>query len=276
MKAVFWGVRGSTPSPGADTVRYGGNTSCVELRLPGGELVILDTGTGIRLLGQKLLKEPGPVKGTIFFSHFHWDHIQGLPFFRPAYIKGNEFRMVGRPVDEKTIQEILASQMNSINFPVSFDYMSADFRFHPVTDGKMEVGSTKVKFIQANHTSRCLAPRFEAGRRSFIYLTDNELEKSSPTPFSDFVQFCEGVDVLVHDAQYSPETYAPHQGWGHSSWKSAIQLAKEAKVKRIYLYHHDPETTDEIVEDIVKKSQAFAGRNGPKVYAAQEGLEIDV
>ena len=275
MKAVFWGVRGSTPSPGSSTLRYGGNTSCVEVRLPGGGLVILDSGTGIRLLGKKLLQEPGPVKATVIFSHFHWDHIQGFPFFRPAFVKGNEFSLVGSPKEHKSIREVLANQMNSVNFPVNFDYMSATFKFHEVKEMKTEIGAAKVSFLYANHTSECLASRFEAKGRTLIYMTDNELEKSTPTPFKKFVKFCEGADVLIHDAQYTPETYGPHQGWGHSSWESVIRLAREASVKNLYLYHHDPETSDTLLEEILQKSQGSAAGSGVSVFAAQEGLEIE-
>lgn len=274
MKAVFWGVRGSTPAPGASTVQYGGNTSCIELRLARGDVVILDSGTGIRQLGQKLLQESGPVKATIIFSHFHWDHIQGFPFFRPAFVKGTELTLVGKPTATTKIRDILAGQMDSVYFPVDFGYMSATFRYYPVTEMDMEIGSTQVKFIETNHTSKCLAARFDEDGRSLIYMTDNELEKNTPTTFREFVKFCRGADILVHDAQYTPETYRGHEGWGHSTWESVIRLAKEADVKELYLYHHDPDSTDSHVKKILRDSRASSAGGRLKIHAAREGLEL--
>ena len=279
MKVVFWGVRGSTPAPGQTTVRYGGNTSCMELRLGGGELIICDAGTGIRPLGLKLLREGEgePTKGYIFFSHFHWDHIQGFPFFRPAFVKGNEFTLIGAPPGDETIQEILVRQMNSVNFPVNFQYLSADFHYQPVSNNvSMEIGATHVRFIEVNHTSRCAAVRFEEKGKTLVYMTDNELERSSPTPFRNFVNFCDGADVLIHDAQYTPETYGGHEGWGHSSWQSVIRLAMEAGVKRLYLYHHDPESDDSEVDEILVRAKSSAGDRGLEIFAAHERMEISI
>ena len=274
MKAKFWGVRGSTPAPGRETTRCGGNTSCVELRLAAGDLVILDAGTGIRKLGQRLIAGKDPVRATLFFSHFHWDHIQGLPFFRPAFNKESELTVIGGPTDNNSIRDILSGQMASVYFPVNFGYMNAEFHFKPVSEKETEIGGARVRFIEANHTSRCISARFEEDGQAFVYMTDNELEKDSPTSFDRFVEFCAGADALIHDAQYTPETYGIHEGWGHSSTEDVVRLAKEAGVKNLYLYHHDPDSTDDRIDKILLEARKYAGEKGPKVFAAREGLEV--
>jgi phosphoribosyl 1,2-cyclic phosphodiesterase len=276
MQITFWGVRGSIPTPGPSTVEIGGNTSCIEVRA-GKTLIILDGGTGMRPLGQKLIAEM-PLEAHVFFSHVHWDHIQGFPFFAPAFIPGNVFHLYGGNDYTGTIDHVLAGQMENPNFPVHLAEMGAKMNFAGVRDGQaLEVGPDKVlvRCARGNHPQGVWAYRIEHGGRSMVYATDTE-HYSIVDPH--LMKLAAGADVLIHDAQYTPDEYAgksgtggPKTGWGHSTYVAACEIAKAAGVKRLVLFHHDPGQSDAAVRDKERRARELF----PDAIAAYEGLTLE-
>jgi phosphoribosyl 1,2-cyclic phosphodiesterase len=286
MKLTFWGVRGSIPTPGKHTVRYGGNTPCLELRLDDDRLLIFDAGTGIRSFGDYLINSGESVKAHLFISHPHWDHIQGFPFFKPAFIPGNELSIIGTERSEKSLSEIISEQMNRIYFPVQLHDLKAKIKFIPITDeGEMKVHDALVKMIYVNHPGFALGYRVEYKGRTLIYISDNEpfdnataammnnfepsvrerfIKAGTNDPNQRIIDFCQGADVLIHDSTYTPEEYIDRVGWGHSDYLFSLRLAAEANVRRLYLFHHDQNHSDEKVDDILKKCKKELRSRGYK------------
>ena len=276
----FWGVRGSIPTPGPATVEIGGNTSCVEVRA-GGRLLIFDGGTGLRNLGNSLLKQM-PIEAWIFFSHVHWDHIQGFPFFTPAFVRGNTFHLHGGRKVSGTLESALAGQMENPSFPVHLTEMGAKMTFNDLYEGEvMEIpangGGGKVVITNArgNHPDGVLAYRVDFGGKSIMYATDTEHYAVIDPKLSKLAQGC---DLLIYDAQYTPEEYTgdggglPKLGWGHSTFVEAVKLAKHAGVKQLVLYHHDPAQDDASVREKERRARELF----PNCQAAFEGLSIRV
>ena len=288
VKLRFWGVRGSIPSPGLHTSFYGGNTSCVELKAAG-ETLILDAGSGIRPLGDALIHESdgSPLNLHLLFSHTHWDHIQGFPFFRPAYQPANRIRLVGYSGVRHDLEAVLNAQMELPYFPVSMSDMMADVEVVQV-DETFECGSVKVRAFFTNHPGKCCGFRMMTRSGDVAYVPDNELNKAglaAHMPREDAKHFRErflgeirGARVLIHDSQYTREEYVDRVGWGHSSLEDVVQVAAEAEVERLILFHHDPVRTDEGVNALVAMARALVEANGWKlrVDAAREGLEISL
>lgn len=278
MKIRFWGTRGSIPSPGADTVRYGGNTSCVEVRPDAGNgLIIIDAGSGIRKLGLELSQQSGPIDATLLLSHSHWDHIQGFPFFKPGFDPQNSFSIIGGA--HRKLERILSNQMEWVYFPVAFDSMGAAMEFEELHGGQTVFhGNVTIRTIETNHNIYCLGFRIEEGGKSVVYLSDNELALCSEpeqTSFGDFVHFSRGTDLLIHDAQYTEEEYLSHTRWGHSTYTQAFQLAREAGVRRLAFFHHDPEATDEMLDERVRRFRAeLSSGDDLELLCATEGQEI--
>ncbi len=273
MKIRFWGVRGSIASPGKETAGVGGNTSCVEI-VAGDTRLICDAGTGMRRLGERLVQE-GPSEMTLLLSHLHWDHIQGLPFFLPAYVPGNRIAVIGRPTAEMSLREALEDQMKAPHFPVRFGDLGAEVGFHHVSPGQAtHVGRSVVRAAQGNHPGGVTAYRIEYGGRSVVYATDTE-HYSCVDP--SLLALARGADVLIYDAQYTPEEYAglvgrSKVGWGHSTWEAAATLAEEAGVGELVLFHHDPQRTDEGVAEVERLTRArFAS-----TVAAREGMTLSL
>lgn len=272
----FWGVRGSIPTPGPSTVKVGGNTSCVEVRC-GDKLFIFDAGTGIRVLGNNLLSEL-PVKAYLFFSHVHWDHIQGFPFFTPGFIKGNRFELFGASYVTNTLEETLAGQMNYPNFPVTLKAMASEMIFHNITDGDIiRLGSVKIIARALYHPGGNLGYRVEFNNKIITYATDTEPLSLGEFP-QGLLEISQDSDLLIHDAQYLPEEYLgekdspPKIGWGHSTYVHAIEVAKRCNVKRLVLFHHDPSHDDITIERIEKEAQNLF----PQTIAARESLQINL
>jgi phosphoribosyl 1,2-cyclic phosphodiesterase len=271
MQVKFWGVRGSTPTPQAENLRYGGNTSCVEVRV-GDQIYIFDCGTGFRVLGRELEREFGdrPFAAHIFVSHFHWDHIQGMPFFRPLYESPHSrfsFHSSGRT---RGIQQVMAEQMASPYFPVDLGMMRAKRDFWNIENGCIDMeDGIKIKTQWLNHPQGCLGFRVETKDGVLVYATDNE---PGDAEFDKGVRkLAEGADLLIYDAQYLPEDYASRRrGWGHSHWREAVNVAMESGTKELILYHHDPDHTDAIVDKVVADARNYY----PRVRAAAEGMEI--
>ena len=292
----LWGVRGSIPVPGKSTVRYGGNTSCVEVRADG-EIIILDAGSGIRLLGLALDKEFGPrsMKLTLLISHTHWDHIQGLPFFSPAYNQKNLIRVLGYEGARAGLAKILASQMETPFFPVSLRQLPSHLAIEELKEMEFQVGTVEVRSKFANHPGICVGYRLATSSGSIAYFPDNEpyeelklllvsrdgISEDEARNFAaaerrKMVDFLEGCDLAIMDTQYTDEEYAKHIGWGHSSVDSVVSLALDANVGRLLLFHHDPNHDDQMIDKMVEHARAFVESSGKplEVEAAREGAEI--
>ncbi len=290
----FWGVRGSIPTPGPSTSRYGGNTPCLQLFYDDEKFFILDAGSGIRELGQHLMKQGKSVNSHIFISHMHWDHIQGIPFFVPAYIPGNHFVFHGAQEADLSLEDILADQMNPVNFPVQIDEMSSKFDFEPMYEGEYTFDDIKVEAIYLNHPGYALGYKFHVNGKSVVYISDNEPYAVHPAVPHDtdnpdeitFVEdgnkrllnFAKDVDIFIHDAQYTPEEYKTKIKWGHSPFDYTVKVALGAKVKTLVMFHHDPLHDDAFVDSMVESAKKISWQEGSnmRILGAQEGMELSL
>jgi phosphoribosyl 1,2-cyclic phosphodiesterase len=270
----FWGVRGSIACPGAETVRYGGNTPCIEMRV-NGQRLIFDGGTGLRVLGQSLLAQM-PVEAHMFFTHSHWDHIQGFPFFTPAFIKGNCFHIYGAIAPNgSTVEQRLNDQMLHPNFPVPLQIMGADLRFYDVEVGKpIEIGDVVIEAAPLNHPGEAVGYRVSWQDYAVAYVTDTE---HFPDRIDESVLWlARQADVLIYDATYTDEEYyspkSSKVGWGHSTWQEAVKVAEAAGVKKLVIFHHDPLHNDDHLDQIGEQ----VARVFPNSLMAWEGLEIQL
>jgi phosphoribosyl 1,2-cyclic phosphodiesterase/CheY-like chemotaxis protein len=292
----FWGVRGSIPVPGPATIGYGGNTTCVEIRT-GGEIIILDAGSGIRELGLSLEREfgPAPINVTLLLTHTHWDHIQGLPFFLPAYKAKNSIRVLGYEGARAGLATILAAQMEVPFFPVSWKDLPGTIKIHELKKMDFSVGNVKVHAKFVNHPGICAGYRLFTKEGSVAFLPDNEpfeplklrlAERDGTHPNkaraqaaierSKLVEFLKDTDILILDAQYTDEKYMEHIGWGHGALSRVVSLALEARAKKLFLFHHDPAHDDQKIEEMVERARFLVAESGRKleVEAAREGAEI--
>ena len=288
LTLTFWGTRGSIPSPGPNTVRYGGNTPCVELRTDEDWLIILDAGTGIRELGRALLDrvDGGPIAGDIFLTHAHWDHIQGIPFFGPLFKKGNHFTIWGSKSLQTSIDQVVRDQMSPVVFPVSFEELQARIDFQELAEERRQGNGYEVAAMGVRHPGGALGYRFTTGNadgRALVYVSDNELSVEAryddpPRWREKLVSFVRGASVLVHDTMYTATEYRSFVGWGHSTHEQAVELALDAEVERLVLFHHRPERSDDEVDRCVESCRALVARRGRhlEVLAAAEGMSLKV
>ena len=291
VKVRFWGTRGSVPVPGATTLRYGGNTSCVEARTRGGTLLILDSGTGMRALGESLLREGAEaetgIHGHILLSHTHWDHIQGFPFFVPVFVPGNLFTIYAPANSDKSLENVLAGQMSYTYFPVELEHLESGIRFVDQPEETFYVADVKITTQHLNHSSLCLGYRLESGESSVVYCTDHEPFSARPRDATGqlvdprdrrHLQFVAGADLLIHDAQYTDAEFQEKVGWGHSPLEHVVDLAVEGNVRRLALFHHDPTHDDSFIDAMVAQCRERIAALGAtvEVFAAAEGLEVDV
>ena len=292
----FWGVRGSIPVPGASTIGYGGNTTCVEVRSDS-EIIVLDAGSGIRELGIALDKEFGtaPLKLTLLLTHTHWDHIQGLPFFRPAYRRKNSIRVLGYEGARAGLASILAAQMEIPFFPVSWRDLPSTIKVEELKTMEFSIGKVRVRAKILNHPGVCAGYRLFTREGSIAFLPDNEpfeplklklaardgihLEKAraqAAVERSKLVEFLKHADVLILDAQYTDEKYLEHIGWGHGALSRVVSLALEARVGKLFLFHHDPEHDDHKIDEMLEAARLLVVESGRslQVEAAREGAEV--
>ena len=277
MEVTFWGTRGTVPVPGPETVRYGGNTTCVSIRTNAGQLLILDAGTGIRNLGKSLAVRHNTESATLFLSHSHWDHIQGFPLFAPAYDERFSLTILGCPSHRTRLQEILARQQDTSVFPIPLDALHANIEIGDYCMGWADLDRVRICSVPLIHPGGSCGFRIEEDNRTVVFMTDNELPERGPD-WERFVGYCHGADLLIHDAQYTDNELAAHRGWGHSSMSQAVELAVEAGVKRLALFHHDPDRTEDALDELVAASnEALASKgSGLRVFAASEGETVTV
>lgn len=275
MEIKLWGTRGSIPAPGSKTLEFGGNTTCVEIIPEAGGRIVIDAGTGLRLLGGHLLESGEPVSFYLLLTHNHWDHLLGLPFFAPVYQEDTEITVDGWPHAFQAMTKVFDNHMGNGFFPVAFDQLKAKISFlNRVARGPLSLEGINIDTITLNHPQGGLGYRLREGESTLVFITDNELEAGDGHRFQDFVQFCQGCNLLIHDAQYLPEEMKNHQGWGHSTYEEVVKLAVEARVQRLVLTHHDPGRTDTGVRQILERARQLAASLGAPdlpIDAAREG-----
>ena len=279
LRLTFWGVRGYTPTPQRENLEYGGNTICVEVRLPNGEVFVFDGGTGLRNLGTSLLNEFPDQKLTpkVFLTHFHWDHIQGIPFFPVLYHEQNtvtfhSMRFPGGPFRRRGagsgLEEALKLQMENPYFPISSDFIPATKDFVEIEPNPIKFGDLTISPFPLNHPGKALGYRIERNGAAIVYATD--LEHGHQQLDSTLRDFSQGADLLIFDSQFTPEDYETHKGWGHSTWQEACDVANQANVKQLALFHHNPGYDDKFFRKIVERSR----RSFENTIGAREGLSL--
>jgi phosphoribosyl 1,2-cyclic phosphodiesterase len=276
-KLSFWGVRGSTPTVDPATWRYGGNTPCLELVAPDGSVIILDCGTGLRALGTRWTA-PAAGHGAethILVTHYHWDHIQGIPFFSPLYAETNEFHFYSfrsKFLGRDSLKQVFETQMALPYFPVDLSAMSAKRKFKEVEGGDVfKIGENTVTARELNHPQGCLGFRIDTAAGSVVYATDNEPGNAKLD--ESLRELAAGADIFINDAQYTPEQLAAtRKGWGHSSWLEGVKIARQVGAKTLVLFHHDPDSTDRMIDSLLRQAR----EEFDSVFAASEGMVISL
>ena len=279
MKIKFWGTRGSIAVPGKDTTVYGGNTTCLEVSLQSGRKIIVDAGTGIRRLGEQFQASGAPVDIHLLITHIHWDHVLGFPFFAPIFDPATKIVIDGYPTCMKGLRYTFDNKMGDGFFPVRFDDLKATIDYRDEIQRKpLQLDGATIDTVPTRHPQGGFGYRFREGGTTVVFITDNELlwKDSKGTHEKRCVRFCEGADVLIHDAQYTPEEIGDRRGWGHSDFLSAVDLAIKASVGRLVLFHHDPTRKDLEVTAIRKACEKYASGTGARlgIEAAIENSEI--
>jgi phosphoribosyl 1,2-cyclic phosphodiesterase len=285
----FWGTRGSIPTPGHKTRRYGGNTSCIEVRIDD-TLFLCDGGTGLREFGVDwLARGHEKLSAHMFFSHMHWDHIQGFPFFTPAYLPASELRVYEVAPGDTRVQRLLHGQMSSEYFPVSFADLGASIHAGHFTENELAIDGVRVTCFEQRHPGRSFAYSFESGGKKVVYATDSELDALLEDPEApvrepealrrlpaELLRFVDGADLLIADGQYTDAEYVRRKGWGHARASTVVDLAVQADVRQCAIFHHDPMHSDELVDEKVQAAKRRAAAHGSEVgiFGAREGLEL--
>lgn len=284
MQVRFWGTRGSLAKPGPNTVRYGGNTSCVEVTSAAGTRIAIDCGTGGHELGQSIMREGKPSRGHMLISHTHWDHIQGIPFFTPFFVPGHEWDIYAPQGFGESLKETLAGQMEYTYFPVTPEAFGAKVRYNNLGEGRFVIDDVVIRTRYLNHPALALAFRIECDGAALVYACDHEPHASDVADGHAELEgedlahagFMTGADLIIHDAQYLVAEYAGKRGWGHSTLDYAVLVARTAAVPRIALTHHDPIRTDDQIDEALAKLRAEAPAGGPEIIAAYEGLVLTI
>ena len=267
MQITCWGSRGSIPVSGRAYLKYGGDTTSLEIRAKSGEIIAVDAGTGIRRFGKKLADE-NIYDINFIFTHAHWDHLMGFPFFKPLYFKHAKLRMHGCPFHSQFVESILSTVMAPPNFPVKYDDLKAQLRYEKACPQKFDIGSISVTPIAISHPNGGSGYKFEEDGKTFVFLTDNELGYIHPggCEFKSYIDFSAGADFLIHDCEYTPEEYQTFIEWGHSVYTDVLKLAREAGVKKLGLFHLNQERTDDQMDEMVDTCRQ---------YFIDQGLKID-
>ncbi len=274
-----WGSRGSIPVSGPEYIKYGGDTTCMEIRAKSGDVIIVDAGTGIRRLGNHLIKE-GCYKYNFLLTHGHWDHLMGFPFFKPLFLEHPEIRMHSGAFHKKFMESMFSKVMAPPNFPVRFSDLKAKIIYEEARPEKFEIGSITVVPIQISHPNTGKGYKFIEDGKSFVFLTDNELGFVHPGGLTsmEYFAFCEGADLLIHDAEYTPQEYKLLIEWGHSSYVDVLDMAFHASVGKLGLFHLNQERTDEEVDEIVEACQKIIDNRGKKLecFAVGAGMTFEL
>ena len=280
IEIKFWGVRGSTPCPNIKNIKYGGNTTCFQISssvIP--ELLIVDCGTGFRNLGNQL-GENQDLKGRIFITHPHWDHLQGFPFFKPFYIPGNGFRVYLPPQGEVGCKEILQGYMSNTFFPVAIGMFDADMDWETFYPCKINFEGYSVRCKWAKHTVQTAMFKFQILDKVIIFAPDNELpindSEESKQIIAEFKEFVRDADVLIHDAQFNLDQHKERQGWGHSCWENVIDITKSLGIKKLFLTHHDPDSSDEYLSELETRIKKEHGDAFEELGFAKEGNSVSL
>ncbi len=276
MKIHCWGSRGSVAVSGKEFLKYGGDTTCVEVMGGDNELIIIDAGTGIRALGNRLLTEECR-DINLLITHSHWDHLSGFPFFAPLYEEKCRINVYGPRPTQASLRKIVSKTMGAPYFPIEFEDIKAEISFPITVEEAYDIGSIKVRTIPLRHPSKCVGYRLEEDGRAFVFMTDNEIERdySNGLCYEDYVNFASGADLLFHDAEYSMEEYAKTKGWGHSAYLHTVRFAMDAGVKALGLFHHNQDRTDEEIDAIVRECREFIAAEGSAMecFAVAMGYE---
>lgn len=288
MYFKFWGTRGSIPVPGKNTLKYGGNTPCVEIRTKSNKLIILDAGSGIRELGNKLISNKNNNNDiNVFISHYHWDHIQGLPFFSPLYKENSNITFYGNSVKGSNISDHLKNQMTSKYFPFPLEKVNANIKYKDIFPSEtFNLDGMQIQTFLANHPSPTLTFKIIEDHKSLIYLTDNEINFEPEQKISienlkkynkGLINFCEGADYLIHDAMYDEKSLYEKKGWGHSSNVLLAYFSIIAKIKNLILFHYNPDYSDDKIDQLLKETKNIFKEQNSSIncIAAKEGLEIE-
>jgi phosphoribosyl 1,2-cyclic phosphodiesterase len=288
MKIRFWGTRGSIPVPGKDTLKYGGNTPCAELISDNGNILILDAGTGLRALGNSLIINHEYQKNiNILISHYHWDHIQGIPFFRPMYRRKNKITFYGLTSQGEDVEALIKNQMTPNYFPITMDKVAADISYEKLDESNsFEIDDFKIETYIVNHSSPTLTYKISNGGKCLIYMSDNEIQLNG-NPYDkneirelnkELLEFSRGCDCLIHDTMYDEMIVQNKKGWGHSDNISLAYFSILADVKKLVLFHYNPEYSDDKIDLLLNETQSIISEHDSEVkcIAAQEGLEINI
>jgi phosphoribosyl 1,2-cyclic phosphodiesterase/ActR/RegA family two-component response regulator len=281
---TFWGVRGTLPCSGEDTLKYGGNTSCMTLEFPRQQFFIFDCGSGIKNLGDWFVAQQRKgINAKIFISHPHWDHINAIPFFAPLYIQGNEFEVLGANQGDITMREIVSAQMEGVYFPITFAQFAARVYFHDLEEETLKVSGIEVQTKLLSHPGKCLGYRINYNGRSICYITDNEMYVETSNFYDShyekrLAEFVESSDVLITDTTYTDEEYMTKEGWGHSCISKVVDLADKANVKQLFLFHHDPDQNDDAIDAKFATAKAMlkARKSKTKCLTPREGETFKV
>lgn len=281
LNIKFWGVRGSTPCANTENMIFGGNTTCFQIESDSlDELLIIDCGTGIRNLGNHILNGSRSIRGRIFITHPHWDHLQGFPFFKPFYEPSSWFRVYLPPQDGSGCKEILQGHMSNTFFPVTMDMLDADMACETFYPGNLSLQNYSVDYMWAKHTVQTAMFRFKINGKTIIIAPDNELpidDSSESNEFIDeFKKFVSGADILIHDAQFCSKQYLERVGWGHSSWERVLDVTADCNIKKLILTHHDPDSDDAYLKKLDDEVKASHSQHYDLVAFAREGMKLEL
>jgi phosphoribosyl 1,2-cyclic phosphodiesterase len=279
MKIRIWGARGSIPVSGLEYNKYGGDTTCVEIRTKDDEIIIIDAGSGIRRLGNSLMAQERH-RYNLIFTHAHWDHLMGFPFFKPVYFDKTQIDMFGCPFAQNSIREFLKESMSPPHFPVKLSDLKATLSYNGTCTGIFNIGSVQVVPILLSHPNQGIGYKFIEDGKSFVFLTDNELSFKHPggLEFQEYAKFSSGADLLIHDAEFTEKDYTRTKGWGHSLYLDGLRLASEAGVRRFGMFHHNQERDDAAVDEIVHRCQDLLSEQKTVLdcFAVHQGMELDM
>lgn len=279
MNIRVWGARGSIPVSGREYIKYGGDTTCLEVRTKNDDIIIIDAGTGLRRLGNLLVKE-GRTEYHMLFTHVHWDHLLGFPFFKPLYRDDTKIWMYGGQMAQDSIKALISPVMNPPNFPVNYDNLSAHIEYQGECELEFDIGSVEIKAIPISHPNEGMGYKLIEDGKSFVFLTDNELTYVHPggRPFEEYLEFSKGTDLLIHDTEFTAEEYKRTKTWGHSVYNDVVDMAMRAGVKTLCLWHHNQDRKDDQVDWMLEDCRRLVKENGGSLecIAAYQDMEISL